>query len=128
MIQAQEFNLSGVALPKNAESMLDEICEHFIEHSDVERSGNFVLLKSEIGSAGIRAENGKLEIQLACSTKEGLEVSRTMIAEHLFYFAGEDPFELNWSKPAAPIALPNLHMATVVSAEDVTPHMRRVRS
>lgn len=54
-------------------------------------------------------------------------MSRTIIAEHLFYLAGEDPFELPWSDPEALAVLPNIHEATVVSAEDLTPHMRRVK-
>jgi hypothetical protein len=32
------FRLSGIAVPTNAHSMLDEICEHFVELPDVRRS------------------------------------------------------------------------------------------
>ncbi|MDX3927000.1 MAG: DUF2218 domain-containing protein [Shinella sp.] len=123
----QEFKLSGLASPTDAGSMLDEICEHFVEHSEVHRTDNFVLLKSEIGAADIRLQDGKLLIELTCPTEETLQVSRTVIAEHLFYFAGDDPLELTWSDPAPFALLPNIHEVTVVSAEDVTPHMRRVK-
>ncbi|MBW8318294.1 MAG: DUF2218 domain-containing protein, partial [Rhizobium sp.] len=127
MTGTQQFRLSGTALPKDVAGMLDEICEHFVEHSDVQRNENHVLLNSEIGSAGIRAEGDRLLIELACPTAEALQLTRTMLAEHLFYFAGEDPFELSWSEPPPQTRLANLQEAIVVSAEDVTPRMRRVK-
>ncbi len=123
----QEFKLSGTALPKSAGSMLDEICEHFVEHSEVQRTDDLVVLKSEIGTADIRMQEGKLLIELNCPTQEALQISRNIIAEHLFYFAGDDPLELIWSDPAPLTSLPNIHEVTVVSTEDVTPHMRRVK-
>lgn len=127
MTTAQEFKLSGVALPKNAAAMLDEICEHFVEHAEVRRSDDLALLKSKAGTAEIRVRDRKLLIELSCPSEQALQMSRTMLAEHLFYFAGEDPLELTWSDPAALAVLPNIHAATVVSAEYVTPHMRRVK-
>jgi NADPH-dependent ferric siderophore reductase len=127
MTTAQEFKLSGVALPRDAAAMLGEICEHFVEHAEVQRSEDLALLKSKAGTAEIRIEDRKLLIELSCSSEKALQMSRTMLAEHLFYFAGDDPLELTWSDPGALAVLPNIHEATVVSAEDVTPHMRRVK-
>ncbi|MDI7861579.1 siderophore-interacting protein [Rhizobiaceae bacterium n13] len=121
-----EFKLSGLALPTDAEHMLDEICEHFIEHSEVQRSGNVVSLQSEIGTANFRLQGNNLLIELACPSPEALEVCRNIVAEHLFYFAGEAPLDLTWAYPAPQATLPNIHEVTVVAAEDVTPRMRRV--
>ncbi len=126
MNEMSSFKLSGVAIPGNAADMLDEICEHFIEHADVERIGDLALLKSNVGLAHIQIDAGRLLIDLDCPTAEALQMSRTILAEHLFYFAEGQPFELTWSEPTSLSALPNLHEVTVVSAEDVTPHMRRV--
>ncbi|MBS9721250.1 DUF2218 domain-containing protein [Tianweitania sp. BSSL-BM11] len=126
-MQAETFKLSGTARPKNALSMLDEICEHFVEHSDVERTENFARLKSPIGHADIVLREDRLLIDLTCPTRDALHLSRNSIAEHLFYFAGEDPLELTWSEAPALAALPNLYEVTVVSTEEVTPHMRRVK-
>lgn len=123
----QNFKLSGIALPANAPSMLDEVCEHFVEHSEVERTVDAVLLRSEIGIADIRLADNRLMIELACPTQDALQLTRNMIAEHLFYFAGEEPFELSWSDPAPVTRLSNMHEVTVVSAENVTPRMRRVK-
>ncbi|PWE54797.1 phage tail protein [Metarhizobium album] len=127
MNAAQTFKLSGVALPKDAARMLDDICEHFIEHGDVRRDGNLASMTSKAGTANIRLQDGKLLIELASFSEAMLQMSRTSVAEHMFYFAGEDPLELTWSQPASTQVLPNLHEITVVSAEDVTPHMRRVK-
>lgn len=127
MNAVQEFKLSGIALPTDARGMLDEICEHFVEHADVRRNDDLVVMKSETGLADIRLEDGKLFIELACPTQDALHLSRNIIAEHLFYFAGDDPFDLSWSDPAPLTSLPNIHEVTVVSAEDVTPTMRRVK-
>lgn len=121
-----EFKLTGVALPKDAPKMLDEVCEHFVEHAEVRRTENAATLTSEIGVAHMRLDGGRLFIDLACPSDGALQMSRTVIAEHLFYFAGEDPLELTWSEPATRTRLANLHEVAVVSAEDVTPHMRRV--
>ncbi len=49
----QEFKLSGTALPKDAGGMLAEICEHFVEHADVQRTAEHALLSSPLGSASI---------------------------------------------------------------------------
>ncbi len=127
MSVAQEFKLSGVAIPRDAAAMLDEICEHFVEHSTVERTGNLALLTSETGLVAIRLEDNRLLIELTCATEQALQLSCNNVAEHLVYFAGKEPLELSWSKPPAPGILPDLREVTVLSAEDVTPHMRRVK-
>jgi len=127
MNAVQQFKLSGIALPKDAVHMLDEICEHFVEHAEVQRTDGLALLTSKIGTARIRVQGHKLLIELACPSETALQMSRTNIAEHLFYFAGDDPLELSWSEPASLPILPNIHEVTVVSAEDITPHMRRVK-
>lgn len=126
MTEVQEFKLEGTAVPTNVLGMLDEIHEHFVEHADVRRDGNHVHLASEFGRTDIRAVDGKLLIALDCLSDEALQLTRSMLAEHLFYFAGDDPFELTWSAPAPRSALAKLCLATVVSTTEVTPRMRRV--
>jgi NADPH-dependent ferric siderophore reductase len=126
MNEFSSFKLSGVAVPSSAADMLDEICEHFVEHAEVERAGGLAVLRSNAGVARIEIDAGRLLIDLDCPTAETLHMSRNILAEHLFYFAEDQPFELTWSEPTSLSALPNLHEVTVVSAEDVTPHMRRV--
>lgn len=127
MNAVQQFALSGVAHPKDAMHMLDEICEHFVEHAEVQRSPDLALLKSPFGTASIRMENKKLVINLNCPSELALQMTRTSIAEHMFYFAGEDPFELSWAEPVSAARLPDIHEVTVTAVENVTLHMRRVK-
>ncbi len=126
MNAVRSFKLSGVAIPSNASDMLDEICQHFVEHAEVERSGDLAILRSPAGLARIGIDTGRLLIDLDCPSPEMLHISRTILAEHLFYFAEDQPFELTWSEATSLSVPPNLREVTVVSAHDITPHMRRV--
>ncbi len=127
MNTGQIFKLSGVARPRDALSMLDEICEHFVEHMDVHRTENTVRLESEGGKIDIALLADRLMIELVCPSEEALHLARNLVAEHLFYFAKEEAFALSWSNAPRVPRLPNLHDVVVVSAEDVTPRMRRVK-
>ena len=126
MSEAANFRLMGEALAKDGAHILDEMCEHFIEHAAVERRENAATFVSDLGKARMRLSDRKILIELDCPSQASLALSRNTIAEHLFYFAGEDPFELTWRDPPAAGVLPHLHEVTVLRAEDVTPRMRRV--
>lgn len=123
---ADRFTLSGTATPVDAQRMLEEICDHFVEHADVFRRENGAQLVTIIGNAEIDIVDDKLKIELICPTPKFVISARSMIAEHLFEFAGEEPLELVWSEEPNPHALPSFREATVVETMDVTPHMRRV--
>ncbi|WP_159948882.1 DUF2218 domain-containing protein [Rhizobium sp. 18065] len=120
------FTLSGIAVPVNAQHMLDEVFEHFDEHADVRREDTAVFLSTEIGIAEIRIVDDKLAIELSCPSHQALQIARGVIAEHLFMFAGDDPFELGWSDAVATTVPPTLREIAIVRAETVTPHMRRL--
>jgi NADPH-dependent ferric siderophore reductase len=122
----REFILTGTAVPVAADDMLAEICEHFIDHAEVVRDGDQVTLSSEIGEAYISKISEQLDIRLACPTADMLTMTRAIIAEHLFMFAGDDPLTLEWADQLKPAKLANLSEITVVSAENVTPLMRRL--
>lgn len=126
MNSAGSFKLSGMARPADVGSMLDLMCEHFVEHAEVSRAGDVATLRSPAGTASLRAEQGGILIELDCPSEQALQMSRTTIAEHMFYFAGDTPFDLTWSGAPRAGTVSNLHHVTVVSAEDVTPLMRRV--
>ncbi|WP_180900746.1 siderophore-interacting protein [Martelella soudanensis] len=123
----ENFRLSGIAMPQDAAGMLDIAAEHFAEHAAVARTGDRVTITSEVGEAELALDGSLLRIDLAAQSTVKLQLARTMLAEHLFYFAGDAPFELTWSDPPPPAVLANLHEVRVVSAEPVTPHMLRVK-
>jgi NADPH-dependent ferric siderophore reductase len=127
MNDMQEFKLDGMALPMDPDHMMDEMGEHFVEHAEVSRTADLLLMTSDYGRVTIERVDQRLAIALSCPSEEALQVVRNSIAEHMFYFAGEDPLELTWATPASRDIVPNLHEVTVIGAEDVTPHMRRVR-
>ncbi|CAH0342673.1 DUF2218 domain-containing protein [Rhizobium sp. CECT 9324] len=126
MTDFHAVKLSGIAHPANVTAMLDEICEHFLEHSDVVYKDGIATLKSTDWTIEIATTDDFLNIEIRSENDEALAATRTMFAEHLFYFAGEQPFSLEWSTPAPKVRPPGFFEATVVSAEDVTPRMRRV--
>jgi NADPH-dependent ferric siderophore reductase len=127
MSDGNSISLAGVALSSDAARLLDEMCEHFVEHAEVQRTGAVAVLSSPFGTATLRLEEPHLFIALACPSQAALQMARTSIAEHMFYFAGDKPLELTWSEPASTARPPNLYEVTVLEAENVTPHMRRVR-
>jgi NADPH-dependent ferric siderophore reductase len=120
------ISLAGIAVASDAARLLDELCEHFVEHAEVSRTAAMAVLTSKLGTATIRLQEPKLFIELASPSQAALQMARTSIAEHMFYFAGDDPFELTWSESTSAAQVPNLYEATVVGAENVTPYMRRV--
>ncbi|WP_342782304.1 siderophore-interacting protein [Aliirhizobium smilacinae] len=122
----RDFVLTGTAIPVDADDMLAEICEHFIDHAEVFRDGDHVTLSSEIGEAYISRVSEQLDIRLACSTEDMLSMTRGIIAEHLFMFAGDDPLTLEWADQPKPTRLSNLSEIRIVSAQNVTPRMRRL--
>jgi NADPH-dependent ferric siderophore reductase len=126
MNMASTFTLSGQGRINNAVSMLDEVCEHFVEHADVRRDGAAAVLESEEAKVDLAAADDRLSIEITCASEEALQAARVMLAEHLFYFAGDEPFELNWANSARRDRPTNLHEVCVVSAFDVTPRMRRL--
>ena len=120
------IRLTGQAISANAGHLFTELAEHFVEHAEVIRADNHLTLISPLGTAEILHTGERLAFDLSCPSPEALMMSRTVIAEHLFYFAGSEALDLTWADLALPKSLPNLHLATLVSASVVTPSMRRL--
>ncbi|MGE7371160.1 DUF2218 domain-containing protein [Neorhizobium sp. NPDC001467] len=125
-MMTEHFTLSGTAVPVDTHRMLDEICDHFIEHAEVYRRDGGARLETIIGNAEIDIVENALKIELVCPMSKFIPSARSMIAEHLFEFAGDEPLELTWSEEPNPHFLPNFREATVIRTAEVTPHMRRV--
>ncbi|AJY46753.1 siderophore-interacting protein [Martelella endophytica] len=120
------YSLSGTAKLAGVDAMLAEIAEHFVEHAAVARDDDRVTLTEEHGQAVIAASDGGLSIALSAVSAEALQIYRTMLAEHLYYFARNEPFELHWTNPPPPAVPANLYEGSVVSTAEITPHMLRV--
>ena len=120
------FRLAGAATPADGRRMLDEVCEHFVEHAEVRRVGDTATLTDELCSTVLRLVGDRIEIELASPSQAELDLSRNHLAEHMFYFAGSEPLDLTWRAPPPPGVIANLHEVTVVTAYDITRNMRRV--
>ncbi|QWW70480.1 DUF2218 domain-containing protein [Rhizobium sp. WYJ-E13] len=125
-MMAAPFTTSGIAIAVDPGRMLDELCTHFVEHSTVRRDGDQVTLEMMIGKADIRHEGRSLAIELSCKSARALQNVRSVLAEHLFQFAGEDKLELTWSDAPKADRLPDLREIRVIGARNISPHMRRV--
>jgi len=125
-MMAAPFTASGVAIAVDPGRMLDELCAHFVEHSTVRRDGDQVTVEMMIGKADIRHEGRSLAIELSCKTARALQNVRSVLAEHLFQFAGADTLELTWSDAPKADRLPDLREIRVIGARNISPHMRRV--
>lgn len=122
----EPHRLTGTAVSPQASHIFEELASHFVEHALVQRQNNRVTLTNPLGVAEIVLDQTSISFALDGISAEALLMSRTVLAEHLFYFAGTSPLDLSWSDAALPTTLPNLHMATLVSASMVTPAMRRL--
>ncbi|MBB3387564.1 NADPH-dependent ferric siderophore reductase [Rhizobium sp. BK275] len=125
-MMAAPFTASGIAIAVDPVRMLDELCAHFVEHSTVRRDGDQVTLEMMIGKADIRHEGRSLAIELSCKSARALQNVRSVLAEHLFQFAGDDTLELTWSDAPKAGRLPDLREIRVIGARNISPHMRRV--
>ena len=125
-MMAAPFTASGIAIAVDPARMLDKLCAHFVEHSTVRRDGDQVTLEMMIGKADIRHEGRSLAIELSCKSARALQNVRSVLAEHLFQFAGEDTLELTWSDAPKTDRLPDLREIRVIGARNISPHMRRV--
>lgn len=117
---------SGTATLGDAEAMLDMMCEHFTGHGKVTKQKGYGRIESLTGTAELTIDsNGRLLIEVACPEPSALFNVKSILAEHLFHFAGDGPVQLDWDEPQ-PETIPFFQEASVVSARNVTPMMRRV--
>ena len=124
--QPTRLTATGIARPLDPAAMLDLVCEHFVEHGTVTRGPDFGRIENPIGNAEFRIEGAALAIRIDCPDAASLFTVKTVIAEHLFMFSGDAPMELDWHDAGQPAEIPFFRQATVLSAANVTPRMRRV--
>ncbi|WP_246752816.1 siderophore-interacting protein [Sinorhizobium sp. BG8] len=117
---------TGTASPADPAQMLDMICEHFVEHGVVTRDGSRGRIDSPIGSAEFTVDGRHLRIRVDCPDADTLFTVKSVLAEHLFMFAGEEELELVWDGAPPSGSIPYFREAHVVAARRVTPLMQRV--
>jgi NADPH-dependent ferric siderophore reductase len=126
MMHDRNFTASGVAIQLNAARLLDQLCSHLGEHVTITRSAEGAHLETVIGSADIALSPNRLDIKLRCPTASMLFTVRSMVAEHLFELSGGEGLDLRWADGPQTKTIPDFREATLVSARNITPRMRRV--
>ncbi|PRD41077.1 phage tail protein [Phyllobacterium phragmitis] len=108
--------------------IMSRLLEHFAEYADIssaERRGEIAL---SYGRAMIEADDESLTFHAEGEDDTGLAYMKHSMAEHVLEFAdGETPRIVWIGDGAAGAPLPYFREMRVVSARNVTPHMRRVR-
>ncbi|MDE1991138.1 MAG: siderophore-interacting protein [Rhizobiaceae bacterium] len=120
------FAASGIAIQDNAARILDQLCDHLGEHVAVTKTAGRANLKTVIGDVDIALSPRRMDIDIRCPSSAALFTIRSMVAEHLFLFSGEEPLDLSWADGSQSGKVPNFREVTVVRAHNITPHMRRV--
>jgi NADPH-dependent ferric siderophore reductase len=112
-----------------AERLFDLLCEHFAEHGEVRREGGRGHVSFGYGTAVLAARDEALEVEVAAADPIHLSYLKIGVAEHLLEFHEGEPPLIRWTgdglAPGTP--LPWFRELVVTGAENLTPHMRRVR-
>ncbi|MFD1703373.1 DUF2218 domain-containing protein [Methylopila henanensis] len=110
------------------EFVVSAVCEHLVEHgATVGRDGAAWTLTWPQGRARLDPRGGGLHVRAETADMESLYLLRFGIASHVVEFSGDEALQIRWSGDGGDMTTPpNYRVASVVSAEDVTPHMRRV--
>lgn len=126
---ADDTNLHAsarVALIKPA-SMLDRLCDHFIDHGTVTREADNARVEGIFGAVQLKVAANALDITVASPTKSYLFVVKSSVADHLVEFADGETIALDWQGDAVgETHIPYFREVVVRGARDITPAMRRV--
>ena len=108
--------------------IMNKLCEHFIEHGKVERSGRSARVEFDFGAALVEADDESLLLRAEGPDATGLAYVKWSLAEHILEFAESETPHIAWSGDGmAGAPLPYFREMRVVSATNITPRMRRVR-
>jgi len=112
------------------EAVLVPLCEHLVEHdAQIRRSGDEAEIVLGEGRALLRIGEGRLAVSIAGPDLASLQELRRAIASHVIEFApaGERPRILWTGDGCAPSLPPDFRVLSVTAAEQITPHMKRIR-
>lgn len=79
------------------------------------------------GNARLQTPPGQLNLEATAETADGLARLKDILATAVELYAKDDSPKIVWQGDLSSNKLAQFRLATVVSAVDVTPHMRRVR-
>ncbi|MBN9136286.1 siderophore-interacting protein [Phyllobacterium sp.] len=110
------------------QDMLDKLCNVFSEHARVERDDAEGRIETPYGKAHLTIAGDILSLDVEADDETSLAYVRMVLADSLLGFAGAEKPQLSWvGDGLAGTELPYFREMRVVSARDLTPHMRRIR-
>jgi NADPH-dependent ferric siderophore reductase len=129
MTQHPKFPMQAATrIPLSApETVMQQLCEHFVEHCDVTVNGSQARFEAAYGTALLECEGGCLCVNALGYDESTLSYVKMAIVEHVLEFAGSDTPRILWTGDGATGGpLPFFREMRVVGAREVTPRMRRV--
>ncbi|RCS24386.1 siderophore-interacting protein [Phyllobacterium salinisoli] len=107
--------------------IMGKLLEHFAEYADISRSDGRGQIALSYGRAMIEADSDSLTFHAEGEDDSGLAYMKHAMAEHVLEFAHDETPRIVWTGDGAVGSpLPYFREMRVVSARNVTPHMRRV--
>lgn len=106
----------------------NKLADHFAEHGDVLRTERTGQIELSYGTATIEADENCLFLRAESDDETGLAYMKYAIADHVIEFASKEDPKIVWAgHGAAGSLLPYFREMRVLSAENISPNMRRVR-
>lgn len=107
-----------------AARMIDHLAEHDIAF---ENRNGLMVEKLPFGTSSLAVEAKALEIRVEANDKGNLEMLRSVVAEHVIEFAGDEAPTIVWSgHESNGSMLANFREVRLKKAIDLTPRMRRL--
>lgn len=108
--------------------LMQRVAAHLTEHgTPIAGEAGRRVIAFPFGEVGLAVEDGLLLLRASASAIEGLLTARASLASHVLEFASGEPPGIVWTGDGMDVAIPpSYRELTVLSAEMVTPHMRRV--
>lgn len=108
--------------------MLDKLCNVFAEHAHVERDDLEGRIQTPYGKAHLTIVGDVLSLDVEADDETSLAYVRMVLADNILDIAGNEKPQLSWVGDGLTSSeLPYFREMRVVSAQDLTPHMRRIR-
>ncbi|PZO68217.1 MAG: siderophore-interacting protein [Paracoccus denitrificans] len=117
-----------IAISQPPADMLRAFCEHLVEHGAGYEGANGVhALSFPFGTATLTEKSDSVAVAVSGPTLAAIADLRSIIAGHLNEFAPA-PLTIRWTGDGAQMKRPpNYRVLEVVSCQDLTPRMRRIR-
>jgi NADPH-dependent ferric siderophore reductase len=109
------------------QAIMQQLCEHFVEHCEVTEVGGRARFDAAFGSALLECDGDSLCVEAFGFDDSTLTFVKMAVAEHVLEFAAPEAPRIVWSGDGPSTgALPYFRELRVTGVRDVTPRMRRV--